>query len=248
MKTFKKLFVLIVLLIIVSFSGNAMALDINEVYYTNDNDVSFTKEEYDFVSEFYFDGYQKMMTKEDYNYMIDNKLMDGEIKITEITDVNPSLARDVTHTTGSKKLKLASSCPSSTCNLTLTLTWLTSPNTRSYDLLGAYSPTKGSLVFNNAKIYYDEMVKTQVERKKEDYGIAATMQLPSSGEDIVMIMHFTGKKGSKVYASYQHAKRSISLANSRKYSFNAGGYGGVFLFDTSVRDYYDAMGGIKTTI
>lgn len=244
----KKLFMLMGLLTVLSFTSNVMALDTDEVYYTNDNGVSLTEEEYNFISMYYFEGFQDIMDQDEYDYMIDNNLMDGEITITEVTDAETSLARDVTHTTASKKLKLSCTCSASPCSVTLTLTWLTSPNVRSYDLIGAYSPTKGSLVFNSSILYHSDGSSVRTEYNQESYGISATMKLPTDKEDIVIIMHFTANKNSTVYASYQHAKKTITLANSRKYSFNSGGYGGVFLFESGVKDYYDAMGGIKTTI
>lgn len=249
MKSFKKVFALIALLSMISFNSNAMALEDREIYYTNDYNVSFTKDEYDFVGEFYFDGYQNIMRQEDYNYMIDNDLMNGNIQITEISDENVLLPRaSVSYATGSKRLKLSSSCSTTFCSMTLNLTWLVSPNVRSYDLIGAYSPTSNNLIFSNSRIYYDGEVRQYVEYKQESHGISATMKLPSPGEDIVIVFTFKASPGTKVYASYQHAKKSISLANSRKYSFNTGGYGNVFLFDESVSDYYDAMRGVKMTL
>lgn len=248
MKFGKKIFVLIALLTIILFNSNAMALENEEVYYTNDNGVNFTKEEYDFVSKFYFDGYQKLMTQDDYNYIIDNQLMNGEIKVTQIVDPGSlnSRASDY-YATGSKKLQLSSSC-SSTCSMTITLTWLVSPNVRSYDLIGAYSPTSDSMKFTGARFYYDGVVKEYNEYRQESHGVSATFKLPTVGEDIVLVFNFKANKGSTVYASYQHAKKTISLANSRKYSFNSGGYGSVFLFEESVNDYYDAMRGVKMTL
>ena len=245
----KKIFMMMALMLLMAFSSNVMALEEREVYYTNDNGVSLTKEEYDFVSKFYFDGYQKLMIKEDYDYIIDNKLMEGEIKTTIIEDYDePYLRGDITHTTVSKQLRLSSSCPTSSCSMVLMLTWLKSPNVRSYDLIGAYSPTSGNLRFVNSVIYYDGDNAQYVEKRKESYGISATMKSPSSGEDIKIIMDFKATKGTLVHASYQHAKEPISLTNSRKYSFIGSGYGGVFRFEESVHDYYDAMSGIKTTI
>lgn len=248
MKLIKKLFIVIILLIVVLFSSNARAFENDEKYYTNSHNVSLTKEEYDFISMFYFDGYQKYMTQEDYNYIVDNKLMDGEIQIVEMIDNDEiSPFANTSHTTNSKKLKLSSSCDS-TCSMTITLNWLVSPNVRSYDLVGAYSITSNALTFTSSRILYDEVEKSYVENRKEANGISATMKLPTSGEDILIVMRFTAKKGTTVYAGYQHAKKSISLLNSRKYSFAASGYGGVFRFEESVLDYYDAMAGVKLTL
>lgn len=245
MKVIKKLFILVIALLIITLNENAKALENNEIYYTNDHYVSFTKEEYEFVSRFYFDGYQDYMNQEQYNYMIDNDLMNGEIEIKEIYDDTGILPlADVSYATGSKKIKLSSSCTTN-CNMTITVTWLKSPNIRSYDLVGAYSPTSGNLKFVNSLIYYDGTSTQYKEYRQESHGVSATMKLPSSGEGIVILTDFKANKGTRVYASYQHAKKTITLTNSRKYSFNSGGYGHVFLFDESLNDYYDAMSGVQ---
>ena len=248
MKVIKRLFMLFIVLFVTSLSVDVFALNDKDIYYTNDYYVSFTKEEYDFVSKFYFDGYQKLMNQEQYNYMIDNNLMEGEIKIQELADEDVLLPRaDTSYTTGTKKIKLSSSC-GTTCNMTITVTWMKSANVRSYDLVGAYSPTSGSLKFVNSLIYYDGTSTQYKEYRQDSHGVSATMKLPSSGENIVIMMDFKANKGTLVHAGYQHAKKSISLTNSRKYSFLGSGYGGVFLFDDSVSSYYDAMGGVKMTL
>lgn len=246
MSVLKKVLMLAVMMNVISFANNAYALDIDDIYYTNSHEVSFTKEEYDFVSKFYFDGYQDYMTKEDYNYMIDNNMMNGTIEIKEFTEENISRA-DTSYATGSKKIQLSSAC-GTTCSMAITLTWLKSPNVRSYDLVGAYSPTSDSLKFNNSRVLYDGNTSQYTERRVDTHGVSATMKLPSSGESIIVIMEFKANKGTRVYAGYQHAKKTISLANSRKYSFLGSGYGGVFLFDESVSDYYDAMRGVQMTL
>ena len=56
------------------------------------------------------------------------------------------------------------------------------------------------------------------------------------------------QKNGTVYASYQHAKRNISLINSRRYTFASGGFGNVFSFDSAVGDYYDEMGGVSISL
>jgi len=41
-----------------------------EAYYTNGNGVEFTEEEYEFLSAMYWDGYQDLMTEDDYDEFI----------------------------------------------------------------------------------------------------------------------------------------------------------------------------------
>lgn len=249
MKAVNKKFIMIVTLLMVVFSNNVFASEDRDIYYTNEHYVSFTKEEYDFVSDFYYDGYQEYMNQEDYNYMIDSNMMNSEIQTVEYTDNDGLLPfADTSYATGSKRIKLSSACESSFCNMAITLNWLVSPKVRSYDLIGAYSPSSNSLSIVNSRVQYDGTSSQYVERREEKNGISATMKLPSSGEGIRVIMNFTANKGTTIFASYQHAAKTITLANSRKYSFLGSGYGGVFRFEESIKSYYDAMRGVEMTI
>ena len=56
--------------------------------------------------------------------------------------------------------------------------------------------------------------------------------------------NFYVQNSGTVYGSYQHATGYISLAQSKKYSIDLNGSGNVFLFDSSVDDYFDQMGGV----
>ncbi len=52
----------------------------------------------------------------------------------------------------------------------------------------------------------------------------------------------------EVAATYQHATKNVTLAQSKSYSFSANGLGGVLYYsNATIRGYYDGMGGVKTT-
>lgn len=74
------------------------------------------------------------------------------------------------------------------------------------------------------------------------------MKLPTGGNNMVVSQYFRVETGGTVYGSYQHATANISLANSKKYTISRTGYGGVFLFNSPVRSYYDAMGGVNISV
>lgn len=226
---------------------NVNALENKEIYYKNKNGVQFTKNEYDFISEFYFDGYQEYMTLENYQSLKKANIM-TEL-ITKIVYNNNEIQplTEVSYQSASKKLVLSYVC-TSRCYASFQASWLTVANTRSYDLIGAYSPTANDLVLENSSMIYSGKSVSPVEKNSTANGISATFMLPNTDAKYVFTLDFNVPVGTKVYASYQHAKKSISLANSRKYTFASSGYGGVFRFDTSVSDYYDAMGGVTATI
>lgn len=242
-----KLFLVLVVSLLIT-SLNVRAAENESYYYQNNNNINFTREEYDFLSEFYYEGYQDGMTSDDYERFINSNILGNEIKRVTLYDGLNSSRSSIQHTTENKKLVLTYVCSSTTCTMAAVNTWINSPKVRSYDLIGAYSPTKGSLKFSGAEVSNGSTFNKYTERRQEDYGISGTVKLQDTGSAVRVSMDFTAKKGSTVYVSYQHAKKTISLVNSRKYSFNANGYGGVFLFDSDVSSYYDAMGGVKVSL
>ena len=75
-------------------------------------------------------------------------------------------------------------------------------------------------------------------------GFGNTVKLPTSATSIMVQQNFEVQNSGTVYGSYQHATGYISLAQSKKYSIHYNGAGTVFLFDNSVNDYFDQMGGV----
>lgn len=214
-------------------------------FYQNKYGVSFTENEYDFISKVYFDGYQNFMTQDDYNEFVSSDIMNNYNKTIQITQNSNSRA---IHETSAKILKMSSSCGSSTCTIITTLTWKREPVVKSYDLIGAFLNNTTSSGTPNNHLYYGDNVMLPVETKKVSNGISATYDLPNTSEAMNFVQSFTVEKTGKVYVSYQHAKQNISLANSRKYSFSASGYGGVFVFNEGINNYYDAMQGLSMTL
>ncbi|MCX4364393.1 MAG: hypothetical protein OSJ70_01280 [Bacilli bacterium] len=237
-----------VLLIVSFFSFSVKALENEEIYYENDNGVRFTKSEYDFVSEFYYDGYQKFMTVDNYQRLKEAGVMLEKVKKVVYNENNGiQTLTDVTYQSASKKLLLSYVC-TSRCYASFQASWLTIANVRSYDLIGVYSPTANVLEAEGSSMAYSNSAFSPVEKNNTKNGISSTFKLPTTDAKYVFTLDFNVPKGTKVYASYQHAKKSISLANSRKYTYASSGYGGVFKFDSSVSSYYDGMGGVNTTL
>lgn len=234
---------LIFILLVLFTSTNVYA--ISDAYYTNLNGVELSKEEYDFLSEFYFEGYQDYMTREDYTEFYNSHIMNGNIKINTISLNNNSSSRTTNYyETNMKLLKMSSSC-STNCFIATTLTWKTNPSVRSYDHIGAYfyntsiDGTVDSKLYNNENIIYSSY------SSKTSCGIDFIYKLPTNNSSIEVVNSFYVKKSGTVNVSYQHAKKSISLKNSKKYSFSGVGYGGVYDFTNSVSSYYDAMSGLS---
>lgn len=56
------------------FIGNTNA---QEIYYKNSNDVSFTKDEYNKISDFYWEGYQDYISVDNFEFLKNNGLFEN---------------------------------------------------------------------------------------------------------------------------------------------------------------------------
>ena len=83
---------------------------------------------------------------------------------------------------------------------------------------------------------------------KTTNGIGNSVELPSTGEDIIVDTCFTVTRGGTVYGSYQHAMQSTTLANSQNYTLDYLGYGGVFLYYGNAIGIYDGMNGVDIDV
>ena len=210
-------------------------------YYINGYGVEFTLEEYNYVSELLYDGYQATMTKEEYKIIFSENM--NTIKKTIIdTPVYSTLG--TFYASSSKNINIATSCDS-TCLVTVAVNWTKSPNIRSYDLIGAFLEDTSLTTNVVTKSMNSTGVNVSNEIKNDKNGFGVSIELLKKGDDMRITQIFRVNKGGWVYSSYQHAMKSITLANSKKYSIQKGGYGGVFLFDSlKIQDYYDGMQGV----
>lgn len=216
----------------------------NNMYYKNEYGVEFTKEQYDFFTNMYYDGYQSAMTKEDINYydidymnpnLVESKYSNNNIisRATSISDANRSLKISKT------------SMPNYTI-ITLTLTWTNPPAVKSYDVIGA----------RFSGVTYDSGLNTKLINSSGTTAInnnrtftnGLGCSVPISGSSIKVTQTFKVTGSGTVYGSYQHANSAISLANSKKYTISSSGYGSVFKFTGTATSVYDQMNGVSITV
>lgn len=212
-------------------------------YYTNNNGVSLTEKEYNYVIDFYGDDYPSKMTVEDYNWIQKMDVNNRDYKIEKYYD-NDTTTRSTYHQTSSKYLAISKAC-GNTCAVTIKLQWLKNPNVRSYDVIGARF-VNTSLISGSASTYVSSSAGTSGYSNYQYFtnGFGNSVKLPSGATDIIVQQTFYVQNSGTVYGSYQHATGYISLAQSKKYSIHYNGAGTVFLFDKSVNDYFDQMGGV----
>lgn len=232
----------ILLFLLAMFSS--MVIVNAEDYYINENNVVLTKNEYDIISQIYWEGYQDIMTNENYQYLVDNEVFNSNIEISEKLD-NVISTYSTVHETANKKIKIVKSCNNTQCTIFITLDWINMLKVRSYDVLGARF--EGTSLNNDpiTQVYLNNVKKNiTMSTVKRNNGFGVSFKLPTGGSSLKITQSFNVSLGGTVYASYQHANKTSTLAKSKDYSINYNGYGGVFLFSSSSSKYYDAMGGV----
>lgn len=221
----------------------------DDIYYTSEYGVSMTKQQYDFFTKMYWEGFQSQVTNDIYNRYLTKGLFDKEVKtvVKEIEPTNDSL-RSQSHETTAKKLQLSYSCLSGYCTMITSLTWKGIPRVTSYDIIGSViyggnAQRVGSLTTN-----LNAGTNNYVYTNYVDNGTGWGCSLPLPTTDYQMIiyqdteLYVTGD--TTFYSSYQHATSKITLETSMKYTTGYGGIGGVFFFYGAAYGVYDEMCGV----
>lgn len=226
--------------LILSFSLFTPKVLAFENYYQNENGVILSKEEYDFLSYMFWDGCQDLMTPKEYDDFIESNIMNGELGVNFSDEI---LTRGTLVEDNSRTLKIAKSC-SSDCLVSVTMTWKGDPTIKSYDVMGAY--LENTQLVNNPKVVIGQTSYTDIQKFNNGFGVS--MLLPKYDSKPVANQTFRVNKGGTVYASYQHAMRNISLADSKNYTLSRAGYGGVFKFSGNASSIYDKMSGVSISL
>ena len=227
--------------------GNVSA----STYYTNTNGVNFTKEQYDFISKLYYDGYQDLMSEADLNKMITLDLFDKEITSKSVNDglVSKSGLRSTSVYYGKRTLTISSVCTSE-CLVSLMAKWDVCPTIQSWDVIGFR--TASGLVVNNVNMAsvvgtgYSATYYTS-DAQISSNGFGYSVKLGNAGNLKVTTSMYTEPIGI-AYGSYQHAVENVSNATSKLYTIGLGGYGYVFHFYGNAYGKYDAAPGVYKTI
>ena len=236
------------------FSSDVFAIDNNIQVYSNENDVTVTQKEYDFIKNYYGEDFFEEMTLEDLEWISDLDINNNDVTINTVylydnDDLNKqSSDRGVIHTTPSKKLTIAKSC-SSSCIVTTYLKWLVNPTVRSYDLIGVRFHNTG--LSNNTvitKLNSSYGTSYSYNTQYLSNGVGTSVLLPNGATNISVEQKVYTTLGGTVFGSYQHAISDITLQDSYNYIMSAGGYGSVFLFTNGMGNYYDAMNGVDISL
>lgn len=221
-------------------------------YYVNDLGVEFTEQQYNYVTDMYYDGYQEEMTQDEFDKMDSLNLFNQPIQVIE--EMNPIQIGLVNNPNGTsvtqngRTTKLVKSC-SSECLVTLTATWSMIPPVQSYDVIGfrVTSATINTVAKATVKGTGYSWTSPASDAQVSSNGFGHSVKLGGvSGMKVTTSMYCS--TGGTVYGSYQHAMSSISLANSKLYTIGAGGYGYVFNFYGNASGKYDNAVGVYTSL
>lgn len=244
----KKLLSLMVLSTAIMGMGKVSAEATNNIYYTNQNGINLTEKEYNLVKNMFDEHFVEIMNQEDYEHI---SRLDVNNRQVELTIKEPDYIQSRTSSfveTQGKKLVIGKSCDSKACTVIMTNTWKYVPKVKSYDVIGA--------MFSNTSLYgngqvtifkFDGVNHTCNNYVKKSDGIGCSYKLDSKAtKEFYTYMDFDVYTGGLVYGSYQHATSSVTLSQSKNYTFHINGYGNVFLFNTTkAKDSYDGMDGVS---
>lgn len=217
-------------------------------YYENNFGVKFTKDEYNFISKMFYVGYQSTVTEEEYKMIFENYDKESKIEKKTINNNEEINLLGNFHSTSSKSITISKSCDT-TCLISVVANWSKSPNVRSYDLIGAYLDDTTLTTTPVTKVINSTGINMNGDIKKEKAGFGVSIQLIKNGDDMRITQSFRVNNNGHIYASYQHAKKAITLTNSKKYTISRYGYGDVFLFDSlNIQNYYDGMEGVDIAL
>lgn len=193
-----------------------------------------------------------------------NILLSTDKEVSEIIAKNILNNNDITtygnsgntfHQTASKVIVIDTYYTGSEYFTTLTADWYTTPKIKSYDIM-AIRWTNGNINVTDAtgiQVYaYQNSINYSFNGNNmvnKSNGIGISMNLVDDGSDYALALYVHSKKnGNTYYGSYQHAIKTLTLAQSKNYTFSNSGLGGVILFSTtSTESYYDNMQGVTIT-
>ena len=251
---FSKLILVSLICLSIMCSYSVVSAKETNVYFTNDNGVSLTKEEYDFLVKMYCDWYTKLMTKKEYQEFNDKKIIEREYEEKTVTYDEKPLTRGSYHETAAKSLKISKACDSDgECFIVVNATWNGVPTVKSYDLMGSYLNGDIELVSGpDTRVSSSEKAFFASDMKKTKNGFGFSFKLPGGEYHVISQSFHVQKKENfeyaSIFSSYQHARRETTLEVSQDYKISLVGEGHVFDFGEDAYDVYDHMNGVDIEI
>lgn len=270
----KLITVVVSMIMIIMLNVNVYAETEDKPYYTNYYGAEMTKEEYENMLTVYDETTIFYMEPSLINELKNEELHVYKYEELETESVEPpSVARTygvgtallsmddwkAYWETTYKKLYLSISGSASVKTVTLRTEWKMLTKSRYYDVVG-FRVENPNIIFKlNADSSLDAYQKADgqivnhynlnssgVKICSEGVGLSVKLNpnAKSSLEVSVTVRFGSGADPYGVYATYQHAQKEVTEAQSKKYTINKSGYGGVIEFDSSVANKYDKTEGL----
>lgn len=141
----------------------------------------------------------------------------------------------------------------------LVVDWKKTPKYLSYDVIALrgenlefnFSSFEGKqiYVFDGSKVINYNYPNNNMKLFNNGLGVSMNLVDNSINHSLKIRASFTkNNNNAKIFGSYQHAQRNVTLAQSKNYIIDANGYGKVIKFDNSVSSYYDGVSGVEISI
>lgn len=244
----KKIIYIFIFLFTLTFGVNSVSAS---TFYVNANGVEFTRQQYEYITDLYYDGYQDTMTQNELDKMIDLNLFKQSIVSVEDNNMlsgNNYAINNSTVTQNGVTTKITKSCTTE-CLVVLKSTWALIPTINSYDVIGFRLSNASIDTINKATITGTNYSVTYQPSTAQQFnnGFGYSIKLGNVMGMKITTSMYTSTSG-KVYGSYQHANSNVSLATSQLYTIGAGGYGNVFNFYGDALFKYNNAVGVDITL
>ena len=176
-----------------------------------------------------------------------------EVTEREFNNANEMELYSALHITEYKKISISKL---STGNISLKLEWEKNPAVRSYDVIALRGEgvSFNSATLDGKQIYIKNGNQETINYTKNsnntqifENGVGISMNLVDGATKYILrlnIQYTKENNNATIYGSYQHSQRNITLNQSKHYILSSSGLGNVLAFDSTVKSYFDGMGGV----
>ena len=235
----KKLLVVVFLsmMCIIPFGVNAEEI----TSHTTIRGVTMDKALYDKMCDTYSVNYVETLSQDEFNNLSAN--IDTAVKKT----YSEPTTRGSYFSSGVKAINIVKSGD----YVTLFASWLQTPNIRSFDVIAVRfsgCSLNGSIAFKQTYSSSGNLYYVTNGTNQYFYNGAGSSALLQYGSDNEYSLTFRVSGSGTVYGTYQHAKSTVSLEESKTYVIGAGGFGNVVVFGSNVAYRYDQMPGVDISV
>lgn len=234
-----------ILMIITSFIFPLCTFAFDNDVYINKNNVSIPLNIYEKIVKAYSIGYANTMSQEEFDWLLSNGI-DNIVVIDYIEPIN-LFSRGASHSTSNKSISIIKSGN----KISLKAVWFNVPNTKAYDVIaGRFDNLSLKDNYSFKQIYKangEYSTSNTCYVQKFSNGLGCSFKI-ANGTNHEIYLEFNISGSGTIYGSYQHAKHSTTLTESKNYTLFSSGLGRVVNFDSSVKDKYDGMGGVDLKV